>query len=441
MHKVLLISFVAFAVLAPPIRIATGLPTLRPEIFVVLLAVVLGRCKLGFGGRIPRLLIAFFVIAVVAIGASYTVFGIPFNSSDFSIFPMLVQYWLAYCFARSLSDREGRRLLVGVVAVCIGISALIGIWQKLNLNGINDWLTPYYVAKNDIGDFALKSLRGGQPWARSVGTVGDPRHFSCLLAVGVGACVSLLLGKRTRGGGLLLAVTVLALCLMGAIFSVSRTGFIAIFLQLAIGAFLYVRKTGNMVVPIMGGIVFVIVLVTNWSWFATESESERLLMGRSELVESSGYARIRDFKEPFVKSLDNPLILVTGMGPAKAVLPGSEHNEIGWVTLRYGLGGLFVYVSIVFWSARRSLWFYRIARSGDEGRAAMFFVLTLSVWCLYAMAESIFKLPQVMSINMLVVGMIFGFRGNAARRPKRVMTRSRRPRRASAPEPSPAPLA
>lgn len=441
MHKVLLILFVACAVLAPPIRIASGLPTLRPEIFVVLLAVVLGQCKLGFGGRIPRLLIAFFAIAVVAIGASYTVFGIPFQGGDLSIFPMLVQYWLAFCFAKSISDRQGRRLVVTAVAVCIGVAAIIGIWQKLNLYGINDWLTPMYVAKNDIGEFVLKSLRGGQPWARSVGTVGDPRHLACLLALGVGACVSLLLGKKVRGGGLLLAVTVLALCLLGAIFCVSRTGFIAIFLQLAIGAFLYVRKTGNMVVPIMGGIVFVIVLVTNWSRFATEGESERLLMSGGKLVKTSGYARIRDFKEPFVKSLENPLILVTGMGPAKAVLPGSEHNEIGWVTLRYGLGGLFVYASIVYWSARRSLRFYRTARTGDEGRAAMFFVLTLSVWCLYAMAESIFKLPQVMSINMLVVGMIFGFRGNAARRTKRITERRRRPRRASAPEPSPAPLA
>lgn len=408
---------------------------------MVLLAVVLGRCKLGFGGRIPKLLIAFFVIAVVAIGASYTVFGIPFNGSDLSIFPMLVQYWLAFCFARSLSDREGRRLLVGVVAVCIGISALIGIWQKLNLYGINDWLTPLYVARNDIGEFTLESLREGGAFARSVGTVGDPRHFACLLAVGVGACVSLMLGKRTRGGGLLLAVTVLALCVLGAIFSVSRTGFIAVFLQLAIGAFLYVRKTGNMVVPIMGGIVFVIVLVTNWSWFATESENERLLMSGGKIIETSGYARIRDFKEPFVKSLENPLVLVTGMGPAKAVLPGSEHNEIGWVTLRYGLGGLFVYASIVYWSARRSLRFYRTARTGDEGRAAMFFVLAVSVWCLYAMAESIFKLPQVMSINMLVVGMIFGSKSNAARWPKRVAKRRGRSRKFSAPEPSPVPKA
>lgn len=439
MSKVFLFLFVACAVLAPPIQIASGLPTLRAEIFVVLLAVALGRCNLVFTGRIPKLLMAFFVIAVVAIASSYTVFGIPFNGSDFSVFPMLVQYWLAYCFASSFSDREGRRLVVTAVAVFIAVSALIGIWQKLNLYGINDWLTPMYVAKNDIGEFVLKSLRGGQPWARSVGTVGDPRHFACLQAVGVGASVSLMLGKKARGGVLLLAVTVLAFCLLGMIFSVSRTGFMAIFLQLAIGVFLYVRKTGNMVVPLVGGIVFVIVLVTNWSKFATESESERLLMGGGKMVESSGYARIRDFKEPFVKSLDNPLILVTGMGPAKAVLPGSEHNEIGWVTLRYGLGGLFVYASIVFWSARRSLRFYRVARTGDEGRAAMFFVLALSVWCLYAMAESIFKLPQVMSINMLVVGMIFGFKGNTSRQPKRVAQRRRRPRRVSAPEPEPAP--
>lgn len=418
MNKVLLIYFVACAVLAPPLRVAPGFPAVRPETFVILFALLVGRCHVGFGDRIPKLLLAFFGIAIVAIGASYTVFGIPFNGSDLSVFPMLVQYWLVYCFGKGMSNRAGRRLVVVAVAFFVGFAALIGIAQKLNVGGVNDWLTPVYSYDNAAGEIAIQSLQRGASSARAVGTVGDPRHFACLIAFGVAACLSLLLRYGASNRMRVFAVGTLLICIAGSLSAVSRTGLMAIFIQLGIAGFLYFRKTSNLLAPIGVILVFCALFVAGYSKLAGEGKTDRLTMGVEEAVDSSGYARIRDLQEPFVKALDAPLILITGMGPAKSVLPRSEHGEIGWVTLRYGLGGLFVYGAILSLSAKRTVKGYLRVGSGTESSVAMFFLLVLSVWAFYVLAESIFKLPQIMSINMLVVGMVYGTQSEKLRRLK-----------------------
>lgn len=416
MNRLLLVSFVVCAVLLPPLQIAPGLPTVRPEIFVVVAALVAGRCHVSFGDRIPKLLRVFFGIAVVAIVASYTVFQVPPNGNDLSVFPMLFQYWLVYCFGKGMSDSAGRRLVVVALATTVGLAALIGIAQKLNLAGVNAWLTPVYLGDNDVGEFALRALRAGAPWARAVGTVGDPRHFACLIAFGVGACLSLLLKSKARLHLQLFAVLILFILLLGVFHTASRTGTMAILLQLGVAGILYFRKNNNVIAPLAVSLLLGLLFLLGFSRFADEAEAERLTMGAEEAIDTSGYARIRDLKEPFVKAMDNPLVLVTGMGPAKSVLPGSEHGEIGWVTLRYGLGGLYLYLAILFWSARRTIGMYQAVRSGEEATVAMFFILVLSVWGFYALAESIFKLPQIMSVNMLVIGMVYGFKRGGHRR-------------------------
>jgi hypothetical protein len=384
---------------------------------------------LGLGDGIPKFLLAFFGIAIVAIGASYTLFGIQFDGNDLSVFPMLIQYWLVYCFGKGMSDRAGRRLVVVAVAVFVALAALIGIAQKLNVGGVNDWLTPLYVPRNDIGNFVLTSLQVGASWARAVGTVGDPRHFACLIAFGVAACFSLLLEVEARMRLRIVAVIALLICILGILHTASRTGVMAVSLQLGVAGLLYFRKKGSVIAPLGVILLFGVLFLLGFSRFDGEGEAERLTMGVDEAVDTSGYARIRDLKEPFVKAMDAPLILITGMGPAKSVLPGSEHGEIGWVTLRYGLGGLYVYGAILFLSARRTVRVYQSARSGAEASVAMFFLLVLSVWALYALAESIFKLPQIMSVNMLVVGMAYGFKREGRRRLKTSLKKKQSRRR------------
>ncbi len=369
-----------------------------------------GHFRLVFDDRISKLLFLFLGISNVAILASYTAFGAPFDANDLSIIPMLVQYWLIYSFGKGLSDPRDRTMLISSIPLVVATAALVGIAQKYNIGRVNDWLTPLYLDDIETQDFILQALREELPFGRIVGTVGDPRHFAYLLALGVGAAIASLLNRKAGAISSIVIVGAMFLCLGASFLCQSRTGVAAIGLQFCIAVYFYSKRTGNLVMPLVVASVFSVVAAISWLQFSDEAMSERLFMDSSAMMESSGYARVRDFQTPFAKSLENPLILVTGMGPSKALLPGSSHGEIGWVVLRYGLGGLFVYGSILYWTSRRSMVLYRKAQTRNDAVAAMFFVIVMSVWILYCSAESIFKLPSLMSINMLVIGMVFGFK-------------------------------
>ena len=419
LNRVFAILFIALAALAPAVTLATGLPSLRPELLVLPLAFTAGHFRLVFDDRISRLLCLFLGIAVVALLASYTAFGAPFDGRDLSILPMLVQYWLIYSFGKGLSDPRDRAMLIGVFPLVVATAALVGFAQKYNYGGVNDWLTPLYLEDNENNAFTLNALREELPFGRIVGTVGDPRHFAYLLALGIGAAIASLLNRKRLTVGSIVLVGAMFLCLGSLFLCQSRTGLLAIGVQFCIAVYFYSKRTGNLVVPLAVTSVIAVVAAISWLKFSDEAANERLFMDSDAIMESSGYARVRDFQTPFVKSLENPLILVTGMGPSKALLPGSSHGEIGWVVLRYGLGGLFVYGSILYWTSRRSMVLYRKAQTRNDAVAAMFFVIVMSVWILYCSAESIFKLPSLMSINMLVIGMVFGFKTKGAKRTKR----------------------
>ncbi len=405
-NRILLLLFVLLAVLAPSLRVAAGLPLLRPEMLVVGLAFAVRHSRPLFQGDVPRLLGAFGLTALVAIALSYTVFGVPYDGSDFSIFPMLVQYWLVYCFVAACLRRGVRSELMWFVAVAVAVSASVALMQKLNLFGVNSWLTPLYVTEESRQARSVLSLDAGNATARAIGTVGDPRHSAMMLGFGVAAVLSLLLGQR-RGGGKWLLVLLLGVIASGMLVTYSRTGLLAAGGAAMVGLWLVVRRGGNVAVPLSIGMVSVIGVAAVSANLGVIEEDSRLTMNAGEAIETSGYARIRDTLEPFQKSLTNPLILITGMGPSKSVLPGSEHGETGWLVLRYGLVGFFLYLAMVKRASARSLRVIERGRAADAMMAS-FVLQGITVWMVFFLAESIFKLSQIMSMNMLVLSAAAG---------------------------------
>jgi hypothetical protein len=255
----------------------------------------------------------------------------------------------------------------------------------------------------------LQGLRNQLSFGRATGTVGDPRHYAYVLAVGVSAGLSWLIHQRkfTVLSCMFLIMTFISI--VACYFSQSRTGLMAIGLQCAVGRLFFWRRTGNPIVPSVVAAVLTLGLLLSWSNFSDDSSmNSRLFIDAGEAIETSGYARIRDFMEPFQKSVENPLILITGMGPSKSVLPGSEHGEMGWVTLRYGLVGLYIYLSILYVTIRRVIHLYQKVRSRNDAAMVMTLLSVMLIWCLYWLAESVFKLPQLMSLNMMIVGLAFG---------------------------------
>lgn len=411
MRKALLILFVSAAVLAPAVEVLPGLAVLRPEVVVVLFSMLVGETRLELKGQIEKLLGLFGVIAVFAIGASYTAFAVPLNYRDFMVFPMLLQYWLIYSFSKGMAARGMNSYSLHLLAVVIGISAGVGVLQSFNVVGINSWLTPYYLADHKVGQTALDLLSRGNKFARAVGTIGDPRHFAYVVSMGIGGSMALFLHGTGRSRWLL-SLPLGGLCILALLLSVSRTGAITSFALLLSGSYLYYRRTRRVSFLVGLFVLLFVGTVMLWGRFATENISNRFMaegLGK-ESMETSIAARKRDTFEPFLKSLKNPLILITGQGPSKSVLPGSEHSDIGWVILRYGIVGFLIYAQILYWGACRGLLIYRRALNETDQGAALFNTMVIGVWLSFALAESIFKQNQLMSLNLLAVGMIFGIK-------------------------------
>jgi hypothetical protein len=412
MIVLLLFLFVFVTVLAPSIKLAEGFPLLRPEMVVVAVAFAMGHAGFIFKEDVPKLLAAFAGVATVAIGMSYTIFRVPFNPSDLSIFPMLLQYWLVYCFVVTCIRKGVRHELLWFVALAITLSAMAAVLQKLNLLGVNDWLTGLYIDEDGAMGMHVRLLAAGNPNARAVGTVGDPRHCAMMLGFGVAAVMALLLGsRRVRGKWLLMAM--LGVMGVGLLVTYSRTGMLAAASAAGCGLWLVVRRGGRVAVPLSLGVIAIVLVAVASAKLGVVEEDSRLTMSAGEMMETSGGARVRDTLEPFQKSIGNPLLLLTGMGPSKSVLPGSEHGEIGWLVLRYGLSGLFIYLAMLKRAFFRGLNVSRVGFSVDAVMAS-FVLQGIMVWMVFFLAESIFKLGQLMSMNMLLLGTAAGLRVRSA---------------------------
>ncbi len=408
MITILLFLFVLLSALAPSIKLAGGVPPLRPELVVAGFALVTRQCQPLTEGDVPKLLRAFAGAAALAIAASYTVFGVPFDASDFSIFPMLAQYWMVYCFGVACIRRGLRLEILWAVVLGITLVAAVALLQKLNLFGVNAWLTPLYVQEGIRGDRMIGALVAERTTVRAIGTVGDPRHCAMMIGYGVSAALALLMSPQRLLLRLFL-VGALGILASGLLVTFSRTGIVAATLATGVGYWLVVRRGGSVVLPVSLGITAVLAVAVVSSRLGSFEDESRLAMSADEMVQTSGYARIRDTLEPFQKSITNPLILITGMGPSKAVLPGSEHGEIGWMVLRYGLVGLFIYLAMVKRAFVRGLQVHAQARAVDA-TVASFAIQGMTVWMVFFLAESVFKLPQIMSVNILLLSVVAGLR-------------------------------
>lgn len=418
MNKLLIASFIVAAVLLPPIPMGGFLPILRPEMIVVGLAIVFGsgdsRVDLSRGDPVWTTLLALIPVAVIAIASSIIVLRTPYTYRDFMVLPMLLQYWLAFCFTRAIRNPESRMFAVKTLMLCCGLSAVVGIAQKFNLLAVNDWLTPLFKT------LQLEALQEGAFYGRSVGTVGDPRHYAFFLVLGIGAALVLLVLRRQAVRERLVTFSVLGVCILALFLTASRTAGVTLIVVLVATAYFSQKKTRQSGRVVGAGIVVGVLTVALWSFVAPEPVKERLMMTEGGSLQHSVRARQRDALEPFRKGFKNPIIFITGRGPSKAVLPGSEHSDMGWFLLRYGLVGIGCYLFILLGGLRAGLRRWRSAREPTEAVVALFCTVAMIAWILYAQAESFFKLPQIMSINILVLGLLYApTRGGTQRMPAR----------------------
>ena len=106
-------------------------------------------------------------------------------------------------------------------------------------------------------------------------------------------------------------------------------------------------------------------------------------------------------------AIEKPLIFLTGHGPSKSIFRGSMHSDIGWFILRFGMLGCLIYLSILYRLYNRVKHYFKVLNDIDYTYFFIFIKLFLINWFIFILAESIFKLDQIMSLNMFITGVVF----------------------------------
>jgi len=419
-QRVVLALLVMAVVLAPNITIRTGMYSPRGEDLILVAVAAVWALTLPLKRRrmeppvgfshgnliLTRIMGGMFYGAVISIGVGTIAFQQQLVFNDWMILPMIARYWLIFQMGQWVGQETEQRVFLWAVMVSLGLSASIGVLQYFNLFGINDWLTPLYVMEHTrvVGLILLKL---GLPGARVVGTHGDPRHYAYMLVVGIGLCIAILLNLRSKAIQMT-AVVVLGLCLMAMAFTASRTAFLSSMVVFLVVIIIQLRGFGGGA-RLMGGLLVVATVIALASP-ALESSTfqDRVLDMDSRSFGSSSHARIRDLRTPFVLALESPIIWMTGRGPSKSEIRTDSHNDFGWYFYRFGLPGLLLYLLLIASGLKQSLRAWKYEADPVKRTISMVAFISMINWFLFAMAENIFKDPQLMSLNMLLIGACVG---------------------------------
>lgn len=419
-RRVVLALLVMAVVLSPNIKIRTGYYEPRGEDFILVavaavwaLTLPLKRRRMeplvgfSYGNLIlTRIMAGMFCEAVISIGVGTIAFQQQLIFNDWMILPMMARYWLIFQVGQWVGQETEQQVFLGAVMISLGLSASIGILQYFNLFGINDWLTPLYVMEH-MRIVGLQLVKLGLPGARVVGTHGDPRHYAYMLVVGIGLCIAILMNLRSKAIQMT-AVLVLGLCLMAMAFTASRTAFLSgvvVFLVVII-----IQRRGFGGGARLMGRLLVLATVIGLASPAFESSTfqDRVLSLDSRSFESSSHARIRDLTTPFESALESPIIWVTGRGPAKAEMRTSAHSDLGWYFYRFGLPGLLLYILLIVNGVKLGYHGWRHSADALNRTICMASFLLGIDWFIFAMGNATFKDPQLMALNMLLIGACVG---------------------------------
>lgn len=375
------------------------MPAIRPEVLVILMSVIIGSIKLRWRLKFVKLLRSFILVALMSIAFSYTIHEVPYNFKDFMVIPMTIQYMVIFMFSYYIVSKVDLSFILRISILFYSLAGLMGILQIWNLFGINDWLTPLYFEEES----SLTALQMGMKYGRALGTVGDPRHFALLLNLGFSSVLAQFHSssiKKTFYAGLL------AFFFVAIAATASRTGLILAFLLLVVSFYYFTEDPKAFIRYSIWAIILSPIFLYGFSELVTEGQKERLLDTESESYNVSFAARQRDNFEAFDRAKDNPLLLITGLGPAKSILPGSEHSDFGWFLIRFGFPGLIIYLIMLSTGFRISnkLLKYKNHIKDLKIVGLMGFLATVS-WLVYAFAESIYKLDQIMSTILFYLGM------------------------------------
>jgi len=413
-HKIVLAAVIFLAFLSPSFRVSENLPEMRGEDLIIGAMVIYmalsGSRKRQVGSRdkITKAYVFMGFMVIVSISGSVIFFGEELSFADWMILPLLFRQWVVFRIARSAADGGLKSFCLKIILIACGISAVVGIMQRHNTVGVNEWLTPHYVS-GAMTSVSMEMLIIERAEGRVSGTNGDPRHYGYLLVAGIATSLACVLNLTKHSRMKMLSLLVAALAFTSIIYTLSRTTIISLLVVLAGAVYLVFQRRHQLskVLPtvLVVGAIGVSIYVT----ITTDAFEDRVLNIDTQSYEYHSYARKRDLVTPFSDAMDNPAIWIIGRGPSKSSLRQSTHNDFGWMFHRFGLPGLGFYVFLLWSALTGSRRLYIAAKTGDDRAVTMAVFLGTLVWLVFSQAESVFKDTQLMVISMFFLGLLYSY--------------------------------
>jgi len=405
----IVIPLLVASILFPPIRLPGGIPSIRAELIIILVAwalLLLGHFAIGHPIKfhqdpVYKWFVLFGLAILLSINYGVIVKGYSISGRDFWEFGKLLEYFLVFALVANLdiSPNEMKHYykIALVVFLC---SAFFGIAQYLNLGSINAIISPYYT---------LTQIGGLLVHKRIIGTTGNPNAFGALMVLASSLAFSgvLFFKKKTMH---LFSWICFAVFVLSIVLTLSRSAIIALiiaicFLTLFKYPLIFGIKRGIKKLLIGIPITIVIILIV------IKIVPEKLFFRISQLGNiwntTSWQARIVNWKVNYDLWKLSPLF---GWGPGKATMTTIVDNE--WLLLlrRYGLVGVIIFI---LWFANFYFGLSKVYRSSSSAEVRALTVAlqsTLLACAVYMIPAAIYHSLQLMPILLIFLGLAYSQR-------------------------------
>lgn len=415
-----LVPLLVVAILFPYIRLPAGIPDVRPEFILVLVAwglLLLGQLATSHPIRIRRLPTYkwFFLFALcILISTTYAALakGQPVIWRDFWELAKLLQYFLIFTLVASLGiSSANMKRYYKLALVVLLLSALFGFAQYVDLAGVNTIVSPYY---------APTQMRGLLVHGRVTGTTPNPNEFGALMVLASSLALAGGLFLQERGLRLLSWGT-LPIFGLALVLTLSRTALVSLVLSAVTVLFLFLRHKGLkhklrrvVALALFGCIVGLAVLPV-----VPEKAFFRFGQLAAFTEASSWQGRVENWKTHFALWKESPLL---GWGSGKATMGTIVDNE--WLLLlrRYGVVGLVIFLGLY---GSLFLGLSRIRRIDSESSVTALAVAlqgTLVGYALYMALAAVYHSLQLMPIVLLFLGL-----AHSQWRPRRTVQGAQKP--------------
>lgn len=399
------LALLVVAILFPPIRLPGGIPDVRPEFIITVVAwglLLLSHLATGLPIRLRRhpsyKWFGFFGLSIlVSMTYAAIVKNQPIIGRDFQELIKLLLYFLIFALIANQDIKPtSLKHYYKLALVILMLSALFGFMQYIDFAGINQILSPYY---------APTQMRGLLIHGRITGTTPNPNEFGALMVLAISLAISGVLFFEERKMRLLcwVALPVFGFAL---VLTMSRSSLVATFLAVGLILILFLKQGGIKYKwkRILTLVAFAFIIGVFILQFAPEKALFRYSQLTTFTEATSWVARVEKWKTHFAIWMESPWF---GWGPGKATMGTIVDNE--WLLLmrRYGFIGLSIFLGL-FGSL-----FLGLSRIRNVNTEASVIALTVALqgtfggYALYMMLASIYHSLQLMPIFLLFLGLAY----------------------------------